>query len=109
MRLLAEQQQQVVSKRNQEEEFFHAFNVVDNDNEVIIDEIHIIELWNTNLPIYKIYFILKDYLKDNYSIDSYILIALIKEQKLPLTEMLRAIPFIHSGFLTRLLENASTK
>ena len=56
-------------------------------------------LWEDNESLFEIYKILRVYLDEVYKIPENILLALIKEENLPLKDSLIKIPFIHSGFL----------
>lgn len=44
------------------------------------------------------------YLNENYNIDSSILLTLIQEEKLPVVKTLHDIPYIHSGYVSTLIE-----
>lgn len=64
-------------------------------------------LWYSNKEIFDIYKILRNYINnENYSMDSAILLALIKDNDLPFTKTLTNIPYIHSGYLTVILPKA---
>jgi hypothetical protein len=77
-------------------------NFDDNDSDDIEeDEIIYLYLWESNKPIYDIYNILLNYvINEFYSLDSAILLALIADKELPITDTLRKIPYIHSGYLS---------
>jgi hypothetical protein len=63
------------------------------------DEEDFFFLHKDNEQIFEIYKIAKDYLGEYYKLPGEIILALIKEENLPLAENLKKIPLIHSGFV----------
>jgi hypothetical protein len=52
------------------------------------------------LVLFNIYKIIRNYLSEYYGIDSAVLLALIRDKELDVEETLYLIPFIHSGYLS---------
>ena len=97
-----------IQKAKEEENLLQAaFPDLDFSEEVDEEEIEddeIFYLWDTNATIFNLYKILRNYLVGElYSIDSAILLALIKDKYLPITDTLDKIPYIHSGYVSALL------
>lgn len=66
------------------------------------DEDVYIYLWDINEPIYRLYQILRLYLKEYYLLDTAILLELIKQKDLDCVDVLEYIPYIHSGFVSKI-------
>lgn len=64
------------------------------------DEEEYFYLWEGLEKLLEIYKICKNYLSEFYGLPENILLALVKEEGLPLKESLEKIPFIHSGFIS---------
>lgn len=60
------------------------------------------------MDVYKLYETLRNYLKENYSLDTNILLALIQDKKLPITAVLEDVPYIHSGFVSEITKTQGT-
>lgn len=75
--------------------------------EVTVEESYtIFYVWDESKPLFDIYNIARSYvINEFYSLDSAILLALIKDMELPITESLNLIPYIHSGYLEIILAN----
>jgi hypothetical protein len=71
----------------------------DEDEDEEEDEEVFFFLDEENEKVFEIYKIAKDYLGEYYKLPSDIILALIKEEGLPLAESLQKIPLIHSGFI----------
>ena len=89
------------------ESFAEAFPGLYKNTEEVIEEdtIEVINLWYSSESIFRIYKIVRNYLNENYGIDSMILIELIKANKLDMEDMLFKIPYLHSGYISVLLED----
>jgi hypothetical protein len=64
-----------------------------------------IYLWESNTDIFDIYTIVKNYLHEYYVIDSLLLIELIKEKGLKVSDSLNSISYIHSSYVNVISEN----
>ena len=64
------------------------------------DEIITFYLWEGLKPIFDIYTIVTNYVVNEFhSLDSLVLIELIKDKGLNISDSLSSIPYIHSGYL----------
>jgi len=96
-------------RKNKEEESLLKSTFPDMDfsdeEDIIEDEEDIIfYIWDCNKTIYDIYCVLLNYMTGEfYTIDSSILLALIKDKYLPITDTLRRIPYIHNAYISSLL------
>lgn len=76
----------------------------EEDSDEEIEEDSTFFLFFDNLKILDIYQIARNYvINEYYSLDSTILISLIKDKYLNITETLEYIPYIHSGYLSIIL------
>ena len=73
--------------------------------EDIVEPETIVYLWETSLDIFNIYKIAKDYMSETYILDSTILVELIKEKNHSMSEILKSIPYIHSGYIKVLIDH----
>lgn len=65
------------------------------------DEIIEINLWEWNQDVFSIYRILYPYISgEDYHLDTFLLVELIKDYKLELKKALIDISYIHSGFIS---------
>ncbi len=99
-----------IQKAKEEENLLQAafpdldFSEEGDEEEEEIEDDEIFYLWDTNAAIFNLYKILRNYLiGELYTIDSAILLALIKDKYLPVTDTLDKIPYIHSGYVSALL------
>ncbi len=97
-----------IQKAKEEENLLQAafpdLDFSEEEEEEDVEEDEIFYLWDTNAAIFNLYKILRNYLVGEvYSIDSAILLALIKDKYLPMTDTLDKIPYIHSGYVSALL------
>jgi hypothetical protein len=73
------------------------------------EEEDIFYLWDTNKPIFDLFRILANYLTgEYYNIDSAILLALIKDKYLDVTDTLYKIPYIHSSYVRTIITVGSS-
>lgn len=63
-------------------------------------------LWEINNDIFETYKVVKHYLNEYYSIDSAILLAIIKDKGMSVTKTLSNIPYIHSGYISIISDKA---
>ena len=84
---------------------FPDLNFSDDEEETEDEEVdEIFYLWETNKDIFDVYKILMGYLKGEfYEIDSTILLALINDKYLSVSDSLDRITYIHSGYVSTLL------
>jgi len=90
---------QVFSKQVEEsaaQKQFYQF--ADEGEEQPIEELSSLFLWDTNLPIFEIFQILRHYVSEMSGIPTDLLLRLIDERKLPLEKSLAHIPYIFSGY-----------
>lgn len=87
-------------KRKETEDFFAAFadHAVVELAELEHDEEVLVVLWDTNRIYFDIYRILQDYYTDSGNIDTYLMIQILKERKLPIEETALCISYLHSGY-----------
>lgn len=88
-------------------EAFPELNFVDDGiPEEKKQDYEILHLWDKNKHIFDIYKIVRNYpINEFYSIDSAVLIALIKDKGYSVSECLELIPYAHSGYVEILIEN----
>lgn len=65
-------------------------------------------MWECNIPYYEIFFILRDYLKEYYAIDTYVLIKLIQGRNLNLEEALTCVAAIHNAYVNKIAPDPET-
>ena len=61
-------------------------------------------LWDSLETTYKIYNIASNYLKEYYTLDTVVLIELIKAHSADMIKILHDIPYIHSGYLSIIVD-----
>ena len=68
-------------------------------------------LFDVNEKLFDIFKIIRYYLNEYYSLGaaSAILLKLIEEQDLPVKESLELIPYIHSGYLTIIVDTTNDR
>ena len=72
------------------------------------DEVVELFLWESNIEVFDVYKILRNYLTEYYGIDSAILLALIQDKKAELSTTLEKIPYIHSGYISVVSDKKET-
>lgn len=106
------QEQEIDEARKKEKDLADAFPELglEDDGVEVVDEYEdtIIYLWDINEDSYNIYIIIRNFLSENYAIDSTLMLRLIDEKKLALEQTLFNIPYIHSGYLDVILPKATT-
>lgn len=95
----------VTSKRRETNDFFAAFS-----HQAPIEQKEIpnttvdITLWESNVPYFDIFYLLQNYLREYYAMDTYLLYKIIKERQLPLEQSLSFISDIHHGYVEIMFE-----
>ncbi len=76
----------------------------DEDDEEDEEDIEILYLWDCLADLFDLYRICKNYITNEfYTIDSAIILAIINDKKLPVTQTLEYFPYIHSGYVSMIL------
>lgn len=87
-----------------DEEALEALLDIDSDNTIVTttvgDETIVIDLWECNSQVFELYKILYPFTKSDYTIDTTMLLALIKDFDIPLRETLVSVQYIHDGFVS---------
>ena len=101
------------AKRDKEDETLSSIpglRVEEDTAEEETDTIVYFYLWNSNEAIYSIYKLLRNFLKENYSIDSAIMLKLIEDKEMDLQVTLFGLPYLHSGYISTVFpQDNSTK
>lgn len=78
-------------------------------HEAIVEPETIHYLWDISEDIFDVYKICKDYIDENYSLNTTVVVELIKDGQYNMTYMLKSIPYIHSGYTKVLSEYIKKK
>jgi hypothetical protein len=93
--------------------FADDFEEESSSNEVVVqpqeEKVEYFYLWDTLEDILTTYKILRNYHDKDYHISSIVLIELIKANNLDMVRTLEYVPYIHSGYISILLEDRNTK
>ena len=93
----------LAEKRKKEDRFFDTFSAKPEDEPEETSTIFTIYLWDCNKAIYDIYLTAKEYISAELELDSTVLINLIQDSGENLTNSLRAIPYIQSGYISTIV------
>jgi hypothetical protein len=94
----------IQSKKKETQDFFAAFSHQIKKERITQEEDKVIEieLWESNIPYFDLFYILRDYLKEYYAIDTYVLIKLIDGRGLNLEEALTCVAAIHNAYVNKI-------
>ena len=97
------------AKRSEEQERLKALTsdlsfIFDEPPEEINEEEYIFYLWEENVKLWELYNLLRQYHKQYYEIDTFMLSKLIKKMKLNFLEIVEELPYLHGGFVSIMLE-----
>lgn len=74
------------------------------------EELHSVEepveffyLWDSEILLYKLFLTLKDFLRENYSLDPALILPLCDRRKIDLEDALKALPLMLAGYLNVLM------
>jgi hypothetical protein len=71
-------------------------------------EVEYFYLFKCNIKYHKVFKLLRNYMSEYYVLDTALLLRLIDEFELPVVKALTYIPYIHSGYLSIVLEENKT-
>lgn len=90
----------LANKRKETDDYFAAFlhqppKAQGQSEDIIFD----IELFDSNIPIYQLYSVLRNYFGQYYSIDTQLMLKIIESRQLDLETALKYIPYIHGAYV----------
>ena len=107
-----EHESKMATKRKKEDDTLNDLDglvVEDDPAEDEEDTLVYFYLWDVNKDIYSIYKLLRNFLKENYSIDSTIMLKLIEDRQMDLQATLFGIPYLHSGYISTVFPTDTSK